>query len=655
MESFVKKIVWLMAGMIWVYIAAASAATGSFHAESFYDAGQVDEVYPLTLQTERPGLLYQNPGDDFFTVTEDYAIEAIHITKRNWKYIVLDTSLFNRDVLTLDMTACDENWNAQKTQRLEVKGGEEVFSYELPKCRNLLLAISGQKGVKFQFHHLQFRMKLFSADKKKMAIAGILALMLYICLSAAAVWLKKKQKLDLFRLVKIAADRCFSCYLRLIAGASDLLYRLAENSVCKWDARLKSAIRIILMAFWIFAEILLRGMGMRLKAMAFHYILAVMVPIVFSLTALEKRPQKPAWKHTLAQAWFWLSVIMTISGLLVPKRWPCIGVLFLFVYGIWFLIWGSMQKPCQILADVCLALKAVFWTTVILSVFGRTYTPGQPYAGMYVNQNVFAAFLILIMAVNLSQLYHLYAKQEKPFLRSILLGAELCLMFFFLISTQSRIGLMTGVGVLLIFFLKTKRRLVFLLQLLFLFLPVSFLADWTFLHVQQAFPYRIEYAKADLEEPVFQDTFVFGEIVNASESQENWKLTEGTVTLDNLASGRITLWKAYIRKFNLWGHRYRERINGVFVHSHNAFSYMIYLYGILSLIPYAVMWMMIFVRSSEFAKRTRPYSFFPLALASGFFIHAMIDTLEEPFSMESWIIVYFIIGILFQGESKKQT
>lgn len=656
MESLVKKIVWLMAGMILVYLAAATAATGSFHADSFYDAGQVDEVYPLTLQTERPGFLYQNPGDDFFTVTEEYATEAILITQRNWNYIVLDTSLVNRDLILLDITACDENWNARKTQRLEVKGGKQIFPCELPKSRNLLLAICGQEGAQFQFYQLQFRMKQFNADKKKMATAGALASVFYIFLSIGVVWLKKKRQHDVLRPFRKSADRCFSCYLQFVLSASGFLYRIAENSVCQWDVRLKSAIRIVLMAFWISAEIVLRGTGLRLKAMGFHYALAMITTIVFSLTALEKKPRKLQWNNLLAKTWFWLSVIMVVSGFFVPKRWPCVGLLFLFVYGIWFFIWGNMQKPCRILSDVCLALKGVFWATVILSMFGRTYMPAQPYAGIYVNQNVFAAFLIMMMAVNLSQFYQLYQKQETYFLRSVLLGLELCLMLFFLVSTQSRIGWMTGVGVLLIFFQKTKRRLLFVLQLLVLFLPVSFFTDWAFLHVQESFPYRIEYAKAELEEEaVFLDTYEFGETVHAAESENVRKTSAKVAALDNLTSGRITLWKAYIRKFNLWGHRYREKINGVFVHSHNAFSYMIYLYGILSLIPYAVMWMMIFVRSNRFAKRMQPYGFFPLALAVGFFIHAMIDTLEEPFAMESWIIVYFIIGILFHEDVKKKS
>ena len=71
MKKALKGFVWVLLGILSAFVFAASAATGGFHPECFYDTGNVEDIYPFTLQQERPGLVYQNGADDFFTVTED--------------------------------------------------------------------------------------------------------------------------------------------------------------------------------------------------------------------------------------------------------------------------------------------------------------------------------------------------------------------------------------------------------------------------------------------------------------------------------------------------------------------------------------------------------------------------------------------------------
>ncbi|MCI9416127.1 MAG: hypothetical protein HFI82_01775 [Eubacterium sp.] len=663
MEKLLKKIVWLMGGLLLAYVAVATAATGSFQTDCFYGGGEMDEILPLTLQGEWPGLSYQNPNDAFFTVTEDNAYESLVITKKKWKYVAIDISHLNSDTLTLHLMACDEAWNAIEAQTIEAKNGKEIFTYNLPKCKNLIVSIPNQKGKQFRFNSLQFRKKLVLFNRRNAAAAGIVVIFSYAAFTIVIVVLKKKRKIDILLPFRRAGERCVMCYFWYVEKAAGVIY-VCKNRLSGRDcAAFGSALRIISLAAWILAEIFMRGYGLRTEVIPFHYLAAAVVMFLFCITTVKQRPQKPFWNHPLIYAWFWLSVIMTLSGIFVQKKWPGIGLLYLFVYAVWFYIWGNSKKPYRILADISYALKIVFWITTIISVFARTYIPRMAYSGIYKNQNVFVSFLIMILAIDLSQVKNMFLKKERNVTLWMCLSLELSLILFFLLGTKSRGGLLTGMIVILLWMAhllrggsaNRKRAVFFMLQTAVLLFPVSYAAEHTFLYVQSAVPARIEYAAANPEdERILDDTYTGGEPVYAEENEGTQMVSAiPRKSLDGLTSGRITLWKSYIRKMNLWGHFNKEIINGVATHSHNAFMYTAYLYGILALIPYFVMWCTIFSRGRRYAKTAVPYSFMPLALTAGFFVQAMTDTLEEPFSVESWIIVYIVIGILFSLDSEK--
>ena len=95
-----------------------------------------------------------------------------------------------------------------------------------------------------------------------------------------------------------------------------------------------------------------------------------------------------------------------------------------------------------------------------------------------------------------------------------------------------------------------KKLARFLLQTALLFLPVSYAAEASILYVQSVFTKRIEYAALDREDDwTLPDRMFCGEIVNASEDGGQNFSQIRTKSLDAMTSGRVTLWKTYIRKF----------------------------------------------------------------------------------------------------------
>ena len=124
-----------------------------------------------------------------------------------------------------------------------------------------------------------------------------------------------------------------------------LLYEVAGPVSMRISDKIKTFMRIAVLAVWLLAEMFMRGNGLRLKFIPFHYLAAAVTLLVFSVTSLEKPPERCRWNHTLVHAWFWFSVIMTLSGIAAPKRWPGVGVLFLTAYAVWFWIsWSEVNN-----------------------------------------------------------------------------------------------------------------------------------------------------------------------------------------------------------------------------------------------------------------------------------------------------------------------
>lgn len=659
MGRWFERFIWLVCGLILVYIAAASAATGSFSPDCFYNTGKSDDIYPMFLQLYWGGVDVDTE-DGLSTISEDTAWKNIQITPKTWKYVVIDSSIANTETLTISLQACDGEWNTLASQEFELTGGKEIFSYELPKCENLALRIYNQQGAKFCLRKMQFRKKLVLINKKRAVFAGALAFVLYAGISLGAVILKKKKKIDVLAPAKKVGYQCFVYYIRFIECIADGIYTIAGKWITKRKKSVLSIIRIFVFAVWLLAEIFLLGFGMRSKVIPFHYLAAVITLAVFILTSLEEHPDKLQWNNKLVYSWVSFSAVMVLSGLIVCKKWPGIGLLFLTIYAIWFFIWGNQEHPCLILKDMAVSLKIVFWFTAVLSVFGRAYDVALPYGGIYRNQNAFAAFLVLLLAVEFAQLCHLFSGTQYPLIRGLWMSGELCLMLFFMYRTQSRGGNFAGMVLLLLFvihlFVKDRfmrgKKLLFLAQTAALLFPVSWGIESMMLSVQAVFPARIEYTIAEEEEkPIFEDSYAGGELVAAADT--NPVFSNINLKLDIWSNGRVAIWETYIRNFNLWGHRYREQINGSYMHPHNSLIHMAYLYGIFALVPYCAMWYMIFLCGIQYARRREAYSFFPVALAGGFFCMAFIDTLEGPFAIEIWIVVYLVIGVLFNTGGEK--
>lgn len=658
MKKFIKVFVWLSIGLLMAYVAGASFASGELNIQCFYDAGEADDLQPDILQLSEQGFEYASPEDELFTVTSDVARKYLGVTFEKWNYIIFDIKVAKSETIDLTLTAFNKNWETLGNQNIQLKNGKNCVSYELPPCNFIFLEMNGQMGKQVMFRQIQFREKLFAANVKAGMWGALGVFGAYILISIYCLILLKKRKPVIVYKVKNFVKGIYSQYMKIQYRSSVLLYEILG----KRKIPFRRSLRIVSLGSWIFIEIIMRGYGLRSELIWFHYLMAIIVLFIFAVTLLEAYPKPVKWDTTLFYAWFILGIVMIVSSLMVEKKWPWVGILFLTMYGLFYFVWGNVKRPHEVLREICYSLKIVFWITTIISVFAREYVVNQPYSGIYKNQNVFTSFLIMMLAINLTQIINIFGRKRYVFYKNLLLCIENCIILFFIYRTESRGGLLTGMILMLLFLVHFFRvsirrknwRWILCIQMIILIFPVFYVCELTYIKVQSISPFSITYEVAQKEEDVYAGDFKVEnkDIVYAGEGTH---LVEslGAKTFGAFTSGRTVIWKRYIRDFNLFGHYNKEYIGGLSMHSHNAFLYMIYLYGILSIIPYCVMWIMLFYQATIFQKRRFSYSFLPKILLAGFFVQAMTDTLEEPFSMESWIIAYIVMGILFIRNTKR--
>lgn len=680
MKKVIQRSTWFLTGLVLAYIVAASIASRGVYPDCFYNCGVVEEIPDNLINAWINGLAYENPGDNFLTVTDENAALYIYVTKKKWNYIIIELQHLNKKKMDISLLACDENWNIDKVQPLQLQSGKNILEYHLPKCKNVIIAIDHQIGTKFQITQVQFREKLITVSKKAAAIGGFVSFIVYLGISIAYSFLKRKKKIDIFRPVKIAFRSIFEIYMKCLCQITNFLWKKIGTHIRNQNSVIKRWIRIYSLGIWLLVEIFIRGYGLRSKIIPFHYIAAIVVLTLFLITALEEPWKKVSWKNPVYN-WFLLSILMTISGLFASKKWPCTGILFLTVYGLWFMVWNHMRFPEIILADIIFALKLVFWITLIISAFGREYTPNMSYSGIYINRNVYSIFLIMILAANLSQLQNILLVDKYYTIKSIALCAETSLLFFLLFRTQSRGGVISAFALLCMLAFnfkqvkdrqKIKYKVLIVLQIFLFCIPVSYGTEKAILSIQAHFLPRLAYPitanSCEYDKIPFlasdecaraaslsiwdipgerHDTTDF---VYAAETANHLIQPFYAKTLDSFSSGRISIWKAYLRTLNLWGHYNKEKINGISSHAHNGLIHIAYLYGIFSVIPYCAMWLSLFLRGTALARQQHLYHSFPILLAVGFFCYSMVDALEEPFSNEYWIIMYLVIGFLFPNK-----
>lgn len=407
----------------------------------------------------------------------------------------------------------------------------------------------------------------------------------------------------------------------------------------------------------------------------------IVLMLVIALLSLDRTLVRKPWRRSVSIAWFGMCIVFTVSDILVGKKACGLGIILALVFTGVFFVWQNHSRKDLLWKSFKDAVKIAFLLMAVISFLFRPFFEGGRYAGIFTNPNTFGLYLYVIFAVYMSDL-DWNVETGKPFLKSLPTYLQLALVIFYLSVSQARTAMLAICSIFLMWVIlrmimgrRQRRYRNFVKSLALLILisaacypifyagirnvpvfigrPLIFDEDVLYLSNGE----KIEdigdkvlaesdaFESIDLPEKNLEDNSIWGRLV---------KSLDGNETLNKISSGRITIYKAYIQRLNLQGHkRVRLIINGKKVsHAHNNWLQFAYTYGVAGMLFYTVITILSLIRSIYFymtnRRRNATYAFLIPAICIGFVVATMTECLFLPFEVFPAFAYWFAFGDIFE-------
>lgn len=414
----------------------------------------------------------------------------------------------------------------------------------------------------------------------------------------------------------------------------------------------------------------------------YNTVCGIFLMIMIALLSLDRTLVHKPWRNSIGIAWFGMCIAFTVSDLLVSKKACGLGIILAFVFTGVFFVWQNHSRKDLLWKALKDAVKISFLLMAVVSFLFRPYFEGGRYAGIFTNPNTFGLYLYVIFAVYMSDL-DWNVETGKNFKKSLPTYLQLALVIFYLSVSQARTAMLAisaifllWIGLRLYMGKKQKRYIGFVKGLVTLVVisavcypvfyagvrnlpelvghPILFDEDVLYLSNgekiedigDKVLAESDEIESIELPEKTLEDNSIWGRIVKSLDSNE---------TLNKISSGRITIYKAYMKKLNVKGHqRITLTINNKKVsHAHNNWLQFAYTYGVIGMLFYTVVTILSVIRSVHFyvtnRRRNATYAFLIPAICVGFVVATLTECLFLPFEVFPAFAYWFAFGDIFEN------
>lgn len=418
----------------------------------------------------------------------------------------------------------------------------------------------------------------------------------------------------------------------------------------------------------------------------------IILMLIIALLSLDRKLERKPWRKNMCVAWFGMCIVFTISDIFVSKKACGLGIILAFVFTGVFFVWQNHSRKDLLWKSLKDAVKWCFLLMTVISFLFRPFFEGGRYAGIFTNPNTFGLYLYVIFAIYMSD-FDWNVEIGKSFKKSLPNYLQLALVIFFLSVSQARTAMLAICAIIVLWILlriymghKAKRHKNYLKALALLVVitaacypllyagvrnlpnivghPIMFEEDVLYLSNGEkiedigekvlAESDAIEHVQVPVptEKKKLEDNSIWGRIVKSLDSNE---------TLNKISSGRITIYKAYMKKLNIKGHkRVTLNINGKKVsHAHNNWLQFAYTYGVIGMLFYTVITILSITRSIKFyltnRRRNATYAFLIPAVCVGFVVASVTECLFLPFEVFPAFMYWFAFGDLFEIKMEERT
>lgn len=665
---------WFLTGILCSVALVQFRLCGRINLKKFYDVGDRYIVSYQFYTRSYEGCEYGSDGC-YHVVCDNVSIPfyASHENNKNWNYIYLDLRDLNGHGFTAGITEFNTAGETVSTQETKLKTGMNEIKISPDPSSGITLKIEGQTGTAFRIHSMQFRERKSYYETGKVIKMMSLSMAVYTLLGFGAYLLFLKNVP--FEKIYALPEYFLLLYGKLLARlpvADSLISR--RNRWCEKKVRL---LRVLCFLIMIFSMLYTENYGSYNHKAYYHAFLLFNCLIIFFLTILTiEKPQKPVRFNTLILFWLLYCICACISDILVPKNQMFTGIMMLVFYGPLFFALSGMKRPVLFMQDFITAVEISY---VILTLFCLFCRPiGEMLEGRYIGCTVspysFALYVGIVMAIFLAELDQwLLNKGSLGYLIFYLWGILSSLYFIWL--TQSRDGVLAAALCCTIFSFRVfrirksgnygKRTLCSAVLCVVLAVPALYIQDWCIHYLPKNLGTTLYFdndsrmaGKPVTDIPLSfiapaETSPVDTNLVYAKEADlhsEKRHVLKKAVSLDILSSGRISIYKEYIARMNLLGHKKDPVISGVKMRAHNAVLQTGYRYGIFSMIPYTMMLLYAVYYAFYYLKKhwwgKSCYALLPAMLSSAILVMMMLDNVERNYRYLPWITFYLLVGFL---------
>lgn len=570
---------------------------GAINLEEFMSAGRVYDFSHSDLTKDSSTWIYQ-PEERGYRFSEDDAVNRYKLNGKEdaWGFLYIDVE----NMSVPSMEGMLEYYNAGKEKAAEqaiclTEGRNALeLATDVPMYK-MAIRILNEKGEFLSISSMQIRTGPSWYTRKHFAELFAVCLLGFLAVSGILLYLKKKLSLnikipDVYRLIALLQ------YMFQLLGDY-----FGERTGGKLRTGQRKAMRKLLFGLlfsWMIIGNVLNWMNSQ-EMYRYHVFGCMVLLVLLALVSWEKPLQKVSWKTPWMACWLLLWGGMIISDFFVIKKWELTGQVMLFAGSFLIFFWQNMTQPRDMLRDFLDALELVFLAGTVYCMLFRMKRPAIDYNGLFRSSEEFSMYGAFMWCMFLVELDNLIkedtglfndVKQKKkytiiPYMKYIT-GAAIS--FYFVLRSNCIAGFAaSAIGGAFVLFrqlgsLKQLREHTGkLLKSMGIGTVMAVLAVSTVHIATKQFPqflnlnitYENERLVTGLSDEDYSDYFT-----QYPEEAERVKRKQDMEYR--------TVWRSYIRRWNLFGHSEQPRVFRKRSPAYSGYIAISYGAGLFILVPY---------------------------------------------------------------------
>ena len=388
----------------------------------------------------------------------------------------------------------------------------------------------------------------------------------------------------------------------------------------------------------------------------YYTLIGCILMYAIGVFSIDKTLRRLEYYKMTAWSWMILIVAMLASDYMVYKRYFGISIVFLFFFTSVLFIWANNGNRTMLWGNLLRSCRYGFLVFAVCSFLFRPRQEDTRYAGMLINPNMLGLILILIFIVYLMYLDYMIAIR-RPLKRCIFIFIEMAIGFFFLFMTQCRTAFLSIAVVTILWFTiryvqyRRKHKQYILFRYLIVASVVVIVAFPLLYKGLQTIPNTINHPVIYEKDRyyAYENETTFSIVAKAEDDILTRFFSAGNNgSMNDLSNGRIAIYKAYVKKINLWGHnRDTLTVNGNAIgHSHNNYIQFGYTYGIMAMIAFVIVTGVGILSSYRYFRRQDThsiYAMFPLCVIVACSVAGITEAFYVPFYCFTMLVYYMCI------------